>query len=216
VLSFIYRETYPSYILSLASRKEFHSNTNKITNLKDELDAISLKIKNLLKMGEALDKDFEVVEITNSIKEYGLERRRIEQQIVSLKQEELSSEHGVDEVISKYESVVRDATLRRESLIKLGYKMTVLGDKLTVTNLKDETCFIKLLKRSTANNCYFIERSFSGIKRVEKIAINRDGLCAKTSLDDITWEEFSNNLEDFFAAELLEEGELPPSGLDRM
>jgi DNA invertase Pin-like site-specific DNA recombinase len=216
VLSFIYRETYPSYILSLASRKEFHSNTNKITNLKDELDAISLKIKNLLKMGETLGKDLEVVEITNSIREYGLERRRIEQQIVSLKQEELSSEHGVDEVISKYESVVRDPTLRRESLIKLGYKMIVLGDELTVTNLKDEACFIKLLKRSTANNCYFIERSFSGKKRIEKIAINRDGLCAKTSLDDVTWKEFSDNLEDFFAAELLEEGELPPSGLDRM
>jgi DNA invertase Pin-like site-specific DNA recombinase len=216
VLSFVYRETYSSYILSLASRKDFHSNTIKITNLKDELDAISPKINKLKKVAETLGKDLEIVEITNSIREYGLDRRRIEQQIASLKQEELSSEHGVDEVISKYESVVRDPTLRRESLIKLGYKMIVLGDELSVTNLKDETCFIKLLKRSTANNCYFIERSFSEIKRIEKIAINRDGLCAKTSLDFVTWEDFSSNLKDFFAAELLEEGELPPSGLDRM
>ena len=201
VLLFIYRETYPDFLISLASEHQANSNIETIENTKEEIQSISEALQRLVILSSRIDGDIE--EISTEMSKLKDNRDVLNKKQVILEQEEASKKFDKMDVIRNYHLFNKDPIVRRDSLSKLNYRLKVRGDKITVNSpdgLKTKT--YKLIKRSTANNCYFIE--YHTPDKIVQMAINKDGLCAKLDYEYISWEDFSRHIEDYSASETFE------------
>jgi DNA invertase Pin-like site-specific DNA recombinase len=206
ILLYIYRETYPDFLVFLAADHQATSNIDKIANKKEELESTSLELKKLVGLASTIGDT--VDELAEEIKVVNNKKNVIKLELVSLEQEEVSTKYDQAEVLKQYHLFNINPILRRESLVKLGYKLMVLDDQITVNSSDGLNAKLyKLIKRSTKHKCYFVEYHTSN--KIIKLAISKDGLIAKTSQENISWEDFSRDIEDFGASETLEVGDDP-------
>lgn len=208
VLQHVFYETCENVLLDAATRIATKINDG-------EIEAIELEVSDtnnrIAKLEEAIQISDDVVSLVASRNKRISERDALLAKIAAT-ESEISSipiEYS-QRIYENYFQLHEDPNARRELLIKLGYKLVILGNKIEAMNSNSTIASYELVKRSQKNGCYFIKKERDN-KSPILYAINRFGAFAKTT-DTISWEQFGANIDDYLTTSAQDSVLLSPSG----